>query len=325
MTYHHLSREERYQISALLKEGLNQSQIAVNLKRSKSTISREIARNSGFRGYRPRQASLLAEDRSLNSRNARQIERSDWLSVEIYLKRQWSPEQIAAEVPMSHETIYRHIYADKAFGGPLYRNLRCQRKRRKRYASGRNRRGQIIGRRAISERPVHIEERRQIGHWEGDTLIGKSHKQAIISLVERKSGYAVLAKVKNKTADLVSNAIIDRLRPIQNAVRTLTYDNGKEFTDHATIDKALGSTSYFADPYSSWQRGSNENLNGLIRQYIPKSRPHQPSAMRSLPRLKVHSIIDHVSDWASKRLARSLPNQATTLHFVHESKNIFNS
>jgi len=204
MTYHHLSREERYQISALLKEGLNQSQIAVNLKRSKSTISREIARNSGFRGYRPRQASLLAEDRSLNSRNARQIERSDWLSVEIYLKSQWSPEQIAAEVPMSHETIYRHIYADKAFGGTLYRNLRCQRKRRKRYASGRNRRGQIIGRRAISERPVHIEERHQIGHWEGDTLIGKSHKQAIISLVERKSGYAVLAKVKNKTADLVS-------------------------------------------------------------------------------------------------------------------------
>ena len=120
MTYHHLLREERYQISALLKEGLNQSQIAVNLMRSKSTISREIARNSGRRGYRPRQACLLAEDRSINSRNARQIEQSDWLSVEIYLKSQWSPEQIAAEVPMSHETIYRHIYADKAFGGITY-------------------------------------------------------------------------------------------------------------------------------------------------------------------------------------------------------------
>ena len=189
------------------------------------------------------------------------------------MKVQWSPEQIAAEVPISHETIYRHINADKALGGVLYRQLRYQKKRRKRYAGGRDRRGQIIGRRPISERPAHIEERRQIGHWEGDTVIGKGHKQAIVSLVERKSGYAVLVKVKNKTADLVSNAIIDRLKPLATKVKTLTYDNGKEFAHHASIDQALGSTSYFADPYSSWQRGSNENLNGLIRQYIPKARP----------------------------------------------------
>jgi len=273
MTYHHLNREERYQISALLKAGLTPTQISVNLGRHKSTISREIKRNSGLRGYRPRQACLLAEDRSLHSRNARQITQADWLCAKKYLKDQWSPEQITSEVPMSHETIYRHVYADKALGGDLYKSLRCQRKRRKRYAGGRDRRGQILGRRTISERPKHIEGRRQIGHWEGDTLIGKRHKHAIVSLVERKSGYAVLAKVENKTADLVSTAIIKRLKPIAKRVRTLTYDNGKEFSDHATIDKALGSTAYFADPYSSWQRGSNENLNGLIRQYIPKSRP----------------------------------------------------
>jgi len=272
MTYHHLNREERYQISALLKEGLTQSQIAANLGRHKATISREIRRNTGLRGYRPRQACLVAQDRALNSRNARQITHSDWLRVEGYLKDQWSPEQIASEVPMSHETIYRHIYADKATGGDLYKSLRCQRERRKRYGSGRQRRGQILGRRPISERPSHIEKRRQIGHWEGDTLIGKRHKHAIVSLVERKSGYAILAKVENKTANLVSNAIIKRLKPIARRVRTLTYDNGKEFADHAAIDNALGSTAYFADPYSSWQRGSNENLNGLIRQYIPKSR-----------------------------------------------------
>jgi transposase, IS30 family len=273
MTYHHLNREERYQISALLKAGLTPSQISVNLGRHKSTISREIKRNSGLRGYRPRQACLLAEDRSINSRNARQVTYSDWLCVEGYLKHQWSPEQIASEVPMSHETIYRHVYADKVMGGNLYKSLRCQRKRRKRYAGGRDRRGQILGRRPISERPKHIEERRHIGHWEGDTLIGKHHKHAIVSLVERKSGYAVLAKVENKTSDQVSTAIIKRLKPIARWVQTLTYDNGKEFADHAVIDKVLGSTAYFADPYSSWQRGSNENLNGLIRQYIPKSRP----------------------------------------------------
>jgi IS30 family transposase len=273
MTYHHLNREERYQISALLKAGLTQAQISVNLGRHKSTISREISRNSGLRGYRPRQACLVAEDRAMNSRNARQIKGSHWLCVEDYLKKQWSPEQIASEVPISHETIYRHIYANKAMGGELYKSLRCQRKRRKRYAGGRERRGQILGRRSIAERPRHIEERRQIGHWEGDTLIGKRHKHAIVSLVERKSGYAILAKVENKTADLVSTAIIERLKPIAKRVQTLTYDNGKEFADHAAIDRALGSTAYFADPYSSWQRGSNENLNGLIRQYIPKSRP----------------------------------------------------
>ena len=273
MTYHHLSQEERYQISALLKAGLTQAQISLNLGRHKSTISREVSRNSGLRGYRPRQACLLAESRALNSRNARQITDADWLCVESYLRDQWSPEQIASEVSMSHETIYRHVYADKAIGGDLYKSLRCQRNRRKRYACGRDRRGQIIGRRPICERPMHIEERRQIGHWEGDPLIGKSHKHAIVSLVERKSGYAVLAKVENKTADLVSTAIIKRLMPISERVQTLTYDNGKEFANHASIDKALGSTTYFADPYSSWQRGSNENLNGLIRQYIPKSRP----------------------------------------------------
>lgn len=273
MIYHHLSQEERYQISALLKAGLTQSQISLNLGRHKSTISREISRNSGLRGYRPKQACLVAAGRALNSRNARQITHSNWLRVEGYLKDQWSPEQIASEVPMSHETIYRHVYADKATGGDLYKSLRCQRKRRKRYAGGRDRRGQILGRRPISERPRNIEERRQIGHWEGDTLIGKRHKHAIVSLVERKSGYAVLAKVENKTSDQVSTAIIERLKPTARRVRTLTYDNGKEFADHAAIDKALGSTAYFSDPYSSWQRGSNENLNGLIRQYIPKSRP----------------------------------------------------
>jgi IS30 family transposase len=308
MTYHHLSREERYQIFALLKEGLSQSDIAINLGRHKTTISREIARNSGQRGYRPKQANFLAQQRSVNSRNARQMDPSDWLLVERYLQSQWSPEQISAEVPISHETIYRHIYADKSFGGTLYSHLRCQKKRRKRYAGGRDRRGQIIGRRAISDRPAHIEERRQLGHWEGDTLIGKSHKQAIISLVERKSGYAVLAKVGNKTAHLVSSAIIDRLNPIAMKVQTLTFDNGKEFSDHAKIDSALGSISYFADPYSSWQRGSNENLNGLIRQYIPKSRPLSTVSDKELARIE--SLLNNRP---RKRLGFKTPHEVFTL------------
>ena len=174
---------------------------------------------------------------------------------------------------ISHETIYLKIYEDKRSGGSLWQHLRCQKKRRKRYGSGRDRRGQIIGRRPISERPRRVESRRQIGHWELDTIIGKGQKQAIVSMVERKSGYAVLAKVPRKTADRVSTAIITSLKPIAAMVETLTYDNGKEFAEHSATDKALGSIAYFADPYSSWQRGCNENLNGLVRQFIPKSRP----------------------------------------------------
>ena len=174
-------------------------------------------------------------------------------------------------------------------------------------AGGRDRRGQIIGRRAISERPAHIDERRQIGHWEGDTLIGKRHQHAIVSLVERKSGYAVLAKVPKKTAYLVSNAIIDRLKPIAGHVRTLTYDNGKEFADHAMIDEALGSISYFADPYSSWQRGSNENLNGLIRQYIPKPRPL--STVSDAELAKIESLLNNRP---RKRLGYKTPHEVFT-------------
>ena len=307
MNYRHLSREERYQISALLKEGLTQSQIALNLNRHKSTISREIARNSGLRGYRPRQASLLADERSINSRNARQITEADWLSVETLLKIQWSPEQIAAGAPISHETIYRHIYADKASGGALWTHLRCQKKRRKRYGSGRERRGQIIGRRPISKRPAHIEERRQIGHWEGDTVIGVRHKHAVVSLVERKTGYAILAKVHRKTSDLVSGAIIRRLNPVRALVKTITYDNGKEFAEHARIDKAVGSTGYFADPFASWQRGSNENLNGLIRQYIPKSRP-----LSSVTDSELASIETRLNNRPRKRLDFKTPHELFT-------------
>lgn len=307
MTYHHLNREERYQISALLKEGLTQSQIAQNLGRHKATISREIARNSGLRGYRPRQASLLAEERAINSRNAQRISSQAWKSVSDQLKRQFSPEQISASIDVSHETIYRHIYTDKARGGELWRHLRCQKKRRKRYGSGRERRGQIIGRRAISERPSDVEARLQVGHWEGDTLMGARHKHAIVSLVERKTGYAILTKVRRKTSNLVSGAIIRRLKTLQPLVKTITYDNGKEFAEHARIDQALGSTGYFADPFASWQRGSNENLNGLVRQYIPKKRP-----LSTVTDAELALIEERLNNRPRKRLGFKTPHELFT-------------
>ena len=311
MTYKHLSQNERYQIFCLMKEGLNCTEIAKNLGRSTSTISREIVRNKGGRGYRPKQADRLAQERSVGSRNARRIEPDVLKAAFDRIAEQLSPEQVAAELPISHETLYQHIYADKAAGGALWRNLRCQKKRKKRYASGVERRGQIVGRRPIHERAANVELRRSVGHWEGDKGIGAGHKQAIVTLVERKSGYAVLMKVNHKTSELMSSAVIKKLEPIRDRVKTITFDNGKEFAEHARIDEALGSKTYFADPFSSWQRGSNENFNGLLRQYIPKKRP-----LSTVTDEELKMIERRLNNRPRKRLGFKTPNQV-----FHESLN----
>ena len=302
MTYKHLSQAERYQIHALMKAGHDQSQIAKLLDRHKSTISRELSRNTGSRGYRPKQACEMSADRAQNSRNAPTVE--PWVreAACALLCIQWSPEQIASQLPISHETVYQYVYADKAQGGTLWKHLRCQKQKRKRYASGRDRRGQIPNRRPLSERPLHIEARKQVGHWECDTVIGASHKGAVVTMVERKSGYAVMAKVEKKTSELVSSAIVDKLQPLAARVKTLTFDNGKEFAGHAHIDQQLQSTAYFARPLASWERGSNENLNGLLRQYVPKKR-----AMSTVTDEEIRMIQNRLNNRPRKRLGFKTP------------------
>lgn len=302
MNYTHLTQYERYQICALIKAGHRQSDIAVLLNRHPSTVSRELSRNSGLRGYRPKQAQRLCEARSANSRNASRIPPAVWEEAQALLRQQHSPEQIAGQLPVSHETLYQRIYADKREGGELWRHLRCQKQRRKRYASGQNRRGKIPDRRPISARPPNVETRSRVGHWEGDTLIGAGRKQAIVSLVERKSGYCLLAHVPKKTSEAVKNAIVRSLLPIKDRVITLTFDNGLEFAQHGEIDQALESTSYFADPYASWQRGTNENTNGLVRQYLPKSRPFNTVTDKELT-----MIMDRLNHRPRKRLNWKTP------------------
>lgn len=311
MNYKHLSQNERYQIYALLRAGHTQTKIASILGRHKSTISRELKLGTGLCNYRPKQACALAAKRAKSSRNASQI--APWvLNMARYmLNLQWSPVQIAGKLPISHETLYLRIYADQAHKGQLYKNLRCQKKRRKRYGKGHERRGQIVGRRSIEQRPAHIESRSQIGHWEADTVIGVNHKQAIVTLVERKSGYAVIAKVQNKTAKLVSKAVVKLLEPFKAKVKTLTYDNGKEFAKHAWIDKKLSSTGYFARPYCSWQRGSNENFNGLLRQYVPKKR-----LMSTVTDEEITMIQNRLNHRPRKRLGFKTPHEV-----FHQSLN----
>jgi IS30 family transposase len=301
MNYTHLSQNERYQIYSML-ELLPVADIAKRLDRHESTIRRELVRNRGGRGYRPKQAQVLADVRSLGSRNAVCITPQLWGHVDELLRAQHSPEQIAGCVNISHETVYQHVYADTT--GELKSNLRCQKKRKKRYASGANRRGQIPNRRGIEERSAAVETRKRIGHWEADTVIGKAHKGALVTLVERKSGFVLIKKVDFKRADLVSQAMIDLLDPVKQMVATMTYDNGKEFAMHETVNSAIECESFFADPYCSWQRGTNENTNGLIRQYVPKGRHFS-----TLTHEEVQMIQDKLNNRPRKRLKFKTPNQ----------------
>ena len=275
-SYKQLTQEQRYGIYSLIKTGHNQTEIASVIGVHKSTVSRELCRNRGVRGYRFQQAHRKAIDRRKDKIPLR-IDRETWAMIEALIGEDWSPEQISGwlkletNMSVSHEWIYHHILVDKQCGGHLYRHLRCRKKRKKRYGSN-DRRGQIKNKVSIDDRPPIVDSRERLGDWEVDTIIGKRHKQAIVSVTERKSRFALIYKVERKTSDQVTKAINKLLLPIKDKVHTLTFDNGKEFAGHEVLSKQLETESYFAHPYSSFERGLNENTNGLIRQYFPKER-----------------------------------------------------
>ena len=274
-TYKQLTQEQRYQIYALMKMGHQQMQIANCIGVDKSTISRELSRNRGQRGYRPKQAHCLAMSR--RRKGQYRIQSETWALIAAKIRMEWSPEQISGwllnqdHIQVSHEWIYQYILSDKQAGGDLYKHLRCQKKRRKRYGS-RDRRGKLPNRRSIEERPEIVDQRQRVGDWEVDTIVGKGHHQAVLTLTERKSRLALLRKVDRRTAELVSEAVIDLLHPVADRTHTITGDNGKEFAEHQRIAQELGVDFFFAHPYAAWERGANENMNGLVRQYIPKNR-----------------------------------------------------
>jgi len=306
--YTQLTHEERYQISALMKTGTTQAEIAKILGRDKSTISRELHRNHGMRGYRPKQAHRLSMERRRVKAQPR-IGTETWTCVELLLREQWSSEQISCwlkanrGICISHEWIYQYILRDKSKGGDLYRHLRCQKQRRKRYGSY-SCRGQLKNRVSIDERPAIVDSRSRIGDWELDTIIGKGQKQAIVSLTERKSRLTLIRKVERKTACSVTSAIIHLLQPIAHRVYTLTSDNGKEFAGHEDIAATLKAKFFFAHPYASWQRGLNENTNGLIRQYFPKSRDFS-----TITQNDIDHVMNKLNNRPRKCLGIKTPNQ----------------
>ncbi len=273
----HLTYEQRCQIHTFLQTDLCHAEIARQIGVDRSTISRELQRNRGKRGYRFKQAHNKARERRQKASCVpRKMTKALVELIEKLLtKWQWSPDQISgwlarSEIFVSHEWIYRHVWANKKKGGDLWTHLRHRGKKYNRRGEKTAGRGLIPNRVDISERPEIAEEKRRIGDWEGDLIIGKNHKGAIMSHVDRTSKYTKLVLLQNKKAKSVEQGCHECLGKIKDHIKTITYDNGKEFSRHQKIAKMLQCDIYFATPYHSWERGLNEHTNGLVRQYFPK-------------------------------------------------------
>ena len=267
--------KKRYQIEALIKEGLSYRAIAKNLEVSHSTISREIRRNSLDDGeYRAEQAVISTRYRYQRKKKNRRLTKAHIHYIRQHLKQGWSPEQISGRMvkdgfsSISHETIYQYIY--RRGNETLHQYLRHKNKKYTKRSAAKRSRGQIKDKRSIEERPEIVDKKIRVGDWEIDTVIGKDHIGALVTIVDRHSKLTLIKKVPSKHAHEVTKATLELLRPIKQHTLTITSDNGKEFAYHKEISKALETEFYFAHPYRSCERGLNEHTNGLIREYIPK-------------------------------------------------------
>ena len=312
--YRQLTDEDRIEIYAMKQAGKKQHKIADELGVAPSTISRELARNTGLRGYRPKQAQQKALHRRFTARKAVKMTPETIDYIEGRLAEQHSPEQISERMKLdsswhgpavSHERIYQHIWQNKAAGGMLYKHLRIGgTKQRRKRRNSRDMRGTIKNRVGIQERPDIVEKKIRIGDWEGDTVVGKNHQGALVTLVDRKSKLTLIKKVDRYTALAVEKSIIGLMELLPRRSYTLTVDNGKEFANHESVAQILRIKVYFADPYSAWQRGLNENTNGLIRQYVPKG-----SDVRNLTDEQIEHIMNLLNNRPRKSLDYLTPNE----------------
>ena len=294
MSYCQITSAERYSVALLRRRGLHLAEIARVLGRHRSSISRELRRNASHHDgtYRPPLADWYARGRRSRSRRNTHFTASDWARVEALVRADWSPEQIAGRLrrervlTISHETIYRRIWRDKRVGGDLHRHLRGRQKlRRKRYGTY-DSRGRLAGKRPITARPAGAERRSRFGHWEGDTMLGAGQAgPCILTLVERKSGFVVIGQLRQRTAVRLNRRLGQLLPQQRRPVRTITVDNGTEFHSYAALEQRHPTRFYFATPHHSWERGTNENTNGLIRQYLPKGASMAHLTQRDCDRL----------------------------------------
>ena len=322
-TYKQLTQEQRYFIYQLNKIDFSQSDIADQIGVDKSTIGRELRRNSGARGYRPKQAHNKALERRSMAAKAIKMTQANIDRVEDKLSEQWSPEQVSGwlkaehKLCLSHECIYQHIWKNKKQGGDLYQHLRRQGKKyQKRGSNGKQSRGQIIDRVSIDERPQAVDDKKRVGDWEIDTVIGKGHSGALVTIVERKTLFTLIAQVNGKYADWVAQATIKLMTPFIERIHSITADNGKEFAFHKKITEALNTAFYFAHPYHSWERGLNENTNGLIRQYFPKN-----TDFKTVDEKDVYNVMQKLNNRPRKSLGFKTPLQMMRKSFARSGIN----
>ena len=273
--YKQLTLDQRYVIYGLNQEGFTQRYIAGQLGAHPSTVNRELHRNSAKGNYNPKAAHLFAIKRRGKPRRPSVLTNEVLRRIRRLIRADWSPEQITGRLKengqstISHETIYKYIYLDKAQGGHLHLHLRCQKTRRRLYGSGK--RVLIPNRVSIDERPAVVDDRSRIGDWEIDTIVpSRGHKEVLLTVVERYSRFTMIAKLKNRDSYHTAEKMINLMRTYKGKILTITSDNGLEFSCHNLVSKALKADVYFAHCYKSWERGLNENTNGLIRQYFPK-------------------------------------------------------
>lgn len=295
MAYRQLTHGQRYMIYALKQEGCNQSKIAQAVGVHKSTISRELRRNVRMLGYRPAMAQRLAMSRRCLARRPKVLTARARKQIRSYLRKKWSPEQISGwlrvgrKFSVSHETIYKYIKEDKDKGGGLYKHLRRQRRyRNHRFGVTR---GVIHGRVSIDERPAIVDQKTRIGDWEIDTVSSSAGTSALVTVVERVSKYCAIGWIPDRTQRTVSKHISALLKPFKQYVLTITSDNGIEFASHKYIAHKLAADFYFAHPYKSWERGLNENTNGLIRQYLPKGTSFEKLSSKEI--FKITQELNH--------------------------------
>lgn len=272
----HIKITERLKIETLLNAGHKQAEIARQLNRSSSVISMEISRNSSDGIYCHNAAQQRTDARRMNAKQSILTE-DNWTTVRSLLQQKWSPEQISGWLKdnpnmgfyVSDQWIYEYVNSDRQNGGKLYENLR---RAGKPYKVGGKKvyRGKIKNRVDITARPDIINHRLRLGDWEVDSVVGRMNQSSIVTIVERLSRYTAIIKVSSKEAEVVSQAIINRMKITAAPLHSMTGDNGTEFSEHQKIAEQLGIDFYFTHPYSSWEKGTNENTNGLIRQYFPK-------------------------------------------------------
>jgi IS30 family transposase len=315
--YKQLSVEERCQIAVGLGQGLSRRAIARLLKRPSSTVIREINRNARAVAYVPQDAQERCRKRKPHPAKKLATNWKLWKEVQALMRKGWSPEQVAgklkrmhpdtADMQVSHETIYAHIYAHPRgeLRTELIKLLRKSRKTRKPRARGKDRRGQLQDITPIAQRPKDVETRAVPGHWEGDLIKGKGNRSSVGTLVERTSRYVILVKLEDATAATVHQGFVREMKDVPETLRlSLTYDRGKEMALHKRVASDLNLTVYFADPHAPWQRGSNENTNGLVREYLPKG-----SDLSVYSQAELNAIAEHLNTRPRKKLGFLTPDE----------------